>query len=77
MIAISSGGAAPVLARLVREKLEAALPEGYRRLARMAAAMRTDVKSRFKDLTARRRFWEEVFSGPLAERDHERQRRTG
>ncbi len=68
MIAISSGGAAPVLARLVREKLEAALPEGYRRLARMAAALRGDVKARFKDLTARRRFWEGVFSGPLAER---------
>lgn len=67
MIAVSSGGAAPVLARLVREKLEASIPEGYRRMARMAAKLRGDVKAKFSDLTARRRFWERVFTGPIAE----------
>ncbi len=44
MVAISSGGGAPVLARRLREKLEGLVPEGYGRLARFLAAMRERLK---------------------------------
>ncbi len=62
VIAISSGGSAPVLARMVREKLERELSDGYASLARLAARWRDRVKLRLVSLTARRRFWETFFS---------------
>lgn len=64
-IAISSGGAAPVLARMLREKLERELPQHLGRLAALAASWRDRVKLRLPGLTARRRFWERLFSGSL------------
>ena len=68
VIGISSGGTAPVLARQLRERLEAMLPQGYARLARLAGAFRQRVKARLDDPRQRRRFWESVFRGPTAER---------
>jgi uroporphyrin-III C-methyltransferase/precorrin-2 dehydrogenase/sirohydrochlorin ferrochelatase len=44
LVAISSGGGAPVLARRLREKLEGLIPEGYGRLARFLTAMRERLK---------------------------------
>ena len=66
-IAISSGGAAPVLARKLRTLIEAAVPFAYGRLAALAGRLRTPSKRRFPDPEARRRFWEKVFDGPIAE----------
>ncbi|MBI4693364.1 MAG: uroporphyrinogen-III C-methyltransferase [Gammaproteobacteria bacterium] len=57
-IAIGTGGASPVLARLVRARLEALLPQALGRLATLAARFRARVKCRFEALDARRRFWE-------------------
>ena len=68
VIAISSGGAAPVLARLIRSKIETMIPASYGRLAALAAEFRDRVKQRFATMQARRIFWEEVFQGPIAER---------
>lgn len=68
VIAISSGGEAPVLARLVRAKLERLLPASYGRLAGLASRFREAVKQRFKTGDERRRFWERVLEGPVAER---------
>ena len=68
VIAISSGGAAPVLARLLRAKIETMVPASYGRLAALAAEFRPRVKQRFADMQQRRIFWEEVFQGPIAER---------
>jgi uroporphyrin-III C-methyltransferase/precorrin-2 dehydrogenase/sirohydrochlorin ferrochelatase len=68
VIAISSGGAAPVLARLLRARLEALLPQALGRLARLAAGFRKRVKARLPDAAARRRFWEGVFSDSMTER---------
>jgi len=66
IVAVSSGGASPVLARLLRARLETLIPAGYGRLAALAAAFRDQVKARFKP-AERRRFWERVLQGPIAE----------
>jgi uroporphyrin-III C-methyltransferase/precorrin-2 dehydrogenase/sirohydrochlorin ferrochelatase len=65
-IAVSSGGASPVLARLLRARLETLIPAGYGRLAALAGAFRERVKARFKP-QERRRFWERELQGPIAE----------
>jgi uroporphyrin-III C-methyltransferase / precorrin-2 dehydrogenase / sirohydrochlorin ferrochelatase len=65
-VAVSSGGASPVLARLLRARLETLIPAGYGRLAALAGAFRDQVKARLKP-KERRRFWERVLQGPIAE----------
>ena len=67
IVAVSSGGAAPVLSRLLRTRLETMLPAAYGRLALLAEAFRDRVKRRFGTLAQRRRFWEEALQGPVAE----------
>ncbi len=67
-IAISSGGRAPVLARLLRQKLETLVPSAYGRLAEFAGDLRSRVKSSLHSLPARRRFWETILQGPVAEK---------
>ncbi|UTH75292.1 siroheme synthase CysG [Chromobacterium sp. IIBBL 290-4] len=67
MIAVASGGSVPVLARQIRARLESLIPAGYGRLARFAASFRDEVKARFDNIDARRRFWESVLEGQLAE----------
>jgi len=66
--AISTSGASPVLARLIRGRLESLIPAGYGRLAELAGSFRDRVKSRFENPTDRRRFWEDVLQGSVAER---------
>ena len=68
VIAVSSGGDAPVLARLIRAKLEAWIPSAYGELAGLAARFRHKVKALYPDVNQRRGFWETVFQGPIAER---------
>jgi uroporphyrin-III C-methyltransferase/precorrin-2 dehydrogenase/sirohydrochlorin ferrochelatase len=65
-VAVSSGGASPVLARLLRARLESLIPAGFGRLAALAASFRGAVKARFTP-PERRRFWEHVLQGPIAE----------
>jgi uroporphyrin-III C-methyltransferase/precorrin-2 dehydrogenase/sirohydrochlorin ferrochelatase len=65
VIAVSSGGASPVLARTVRARLELLFPKAYGQLAAFAEARRSITKSRIEEPTKRRRFWERVLSGPL------------
>ena len=66
VIAISSGGTSPVLARVVRAKLETFIPAAYGRLAQFAASFRDQVKKHI--LPAKRRiFWEKILQGPVAE----------
>ncbi|WP_421286714.1 siroheme synthase CysG [Aeromonas veronii] len=61
MVAISSGGKAPVLARLLREKLEALLPQHLGAVATFAGSLRERVKARFATMGERRRFWERLL----------------
>lgn len=65
-VAISSAGTAPVLARSIRERIEAMLPPNLGRLARFAERFRAAVQANFQSGGARRRFWEGFFSGPVA-----------
>jgi uroporphyrin-III C-methyltransferase/precorrin-2 dehydrogenase/sirohydrochlorin ferrochelatase len=68
VIAISSEGNAPVLARYIRTKIETMLPAGYGRIAAIAGEFREQVKTKFATTQLRRRFWEGVLQGPIVER---------
>jgi uroporphyrin-III C-methyltransferase / precorrin-2 dehydrogenase / sirohydrochlorin ferrochelatase len=68
VIAVSSEGKAPVLARYIRTKIETMLPASYGRIASIAGEFREQVKAKFSTTSARRRFWEEVMQGPIVER---------
>ncbi len=68
VIAISSEGNAPVLARYLRSKIETMLPAGYGRIAAIAGEFRDKVKSKYATSQARRIFWEGVLQGPIVER---------
>src|SRR5213082_88726 len=65
VVAVSSGGHAPVLARRVREQIEALLPGRLGALARFMGAHRRRVR-RALGAFARRGFWERIASGPVA-----------
>jgi uroporphyrin-III C-methyltransferase/precorrin-2 dehydrogenase/sirohydrochlorin ferrochelatase len=65
--AVSSGGAAPVLSRLLKAKLETVIPAGYGALAELAGRLRGTVKQAIPDGSARRAFWERVLRGAAAE----------
>ncbi|MEC4589623.1 MULTISPECIES: siroheme synthase CysG [Nitrospirillum] len=67
-VAISTGGTSPVLARRLRARIEAALEPGLGRLATFLDGFRTAVRAVKSDETARRRFWERVIDGPIAQR---------
>ena len=66
VVAISTGGAAPVLGRLWREQLEKQIPMWTGKLASIAQSYREKVKSTFKEMKLRRYVWEQVFRGRAA-----------
>jgi uroporphyrin-III C-methyltransferase/precorrin-2 dehydrogenase/sirohydrochlorin ferrochelatase len=66
IIAISSGGEAPMLARLLRERLETLLDHSLGALATLAVRLRKRIRVRHPDMAARRRFYESLFAGPVA-----------
>ena len=68
VIGISSGGESPVLARLLRARLETLIPTGYSRLGALVGRFRDQVKARFTGLNDRRRFWERIIEGQVAEK---------
>jgi uroporphyrin-III C-methyltransferase/precorrin-2 dehydrogenase/sirohydrochlorin ferrochelatase len=67
VVAVSSGGASPVLARLIRAELETLIPAAYGRLAELAERFRQHVKDVIGNPVRRRHFWERVLRGPVAE----------
>lgn len=67
LVAVSSSGKSPVLARLLRAHLETIIPEAYGRLATYTANFRERVKQHFSRPEKRRLFWEKTLQGPFAE----------
>jgi len=67
VVAVSSGGHSPVLARLLRSKLESSIPAAYGQLANLLGEFRSAVKARFDNIDDRRSFWERLVEGPVAE----------
>jgi uroporphyrin-III C-methyltransferase/precorrin-2 dehydrogenase/sirohydrochlorin ferrochelatase len=65
-IAISSGGDAPMLTRLLRERLETLLDHSLGALASLAQKLRKRIRVRFPDMAARRGFYESLLAGPVA-----------
>ena len=66
-IAISTGGASPVLARLLRSRLETFIPAAYGRLAKLVESYREKVKTKFSNTDEIRTFWEKILEGPVAD----------
>jgi uroporphyrin-III C-methyltransferase/precorrin-2 dehydrogenase/sirohydrochlorin ferrochelatase len=67
IVAVSSGGNAPVLARLLRARLETLIPSAYGSLVQLLGKYRELAKQRFGSITQRMRFWEGIVNGPVAE----------
>ncbi len=68
MVAVSTGGTSPVLARRLRERLEAFLPKRLGDLAMWLRGLRKTTRERLRDTDERRRFFEAVVDGPAARR---------
>ncbi len=67
VIGITSSARSPVVARLVRSKIEALIPAAYGRLAEFTGRFRDAVKSAIAEEGERRRFWEKVVHGPAGQ----------
>jgi uroporphyrin-III C-methyltransferase/precorrin-2 dehydrogenase/sirohydrochlorin ferrochelatase len=66
LIATSTGGASPVLARIIRSKLDSLFPAAYGELAKLAKKFRKQAIAALPEST-RRTFWERVLNGPIAD----------
>lgn len=67
IVAISSSGKAPVLARLLRQKLEATLPQHLGKMATLAGGFRDYIATQLSTFSSRRAFWEQAFNGRFAD----------
>lgn len=67
LIAISSGGTSPLLVRMLKARFETTIPAAYGRLAEFAGSYRDRIKVLIPNMVRRRRFWEAMVSGPVAE----------
>ncbi|MFT7558577.1 MAG: uroporphyrin-III C-methyltransferase/precorrin-2 dehydrogenase/sirohydrochlorin ferrochelatase [Flavobacteriales bacterium] len=68
IIAVSSGGESPVLARKLKSILDSTIPSNYGALAKLASRFRDRVKQSFADIEDRRRFWEKALNGVISEK---------
>ena len=68
LVAISTGGTSPVLARRLRERLEALIPARIGELASWLKALRSASRRKLRDTDERRRFFEAIVDGPAARR---------
>ncbi len=67
IVSVSSGAQIPVLTRLLRSRLESLIPHAYGRLASVAAEFRERVREQLPHQNQRRRFWESVLEGKIAD----------
>jgi uroporphyrin-III C-methyltransferase/precorrin-2 dehydrogenase/sirohydrochlorin ferrochelatase len=68
VVAISTGGASPILGRMLKARLESQIPAAYGRLADLMGGVRGAVAKAIASPVLRRRFWETVLEGPIGER---------
>ena len=68
LVAISTGGTSPVLARRLRERLEALIPARIGQLATWLQALREPARQKLRDTDERRRFFEALVDGPAGRR---------
>lgn len=68
VVAIGTGGSAPVLARRLRERIEALLPDRIGELASFIGSWRKAVHARLPEMPLKRRFWEKVVDGEIGAR---------
>lgn len=67
LIAVSSGGTAPLLTRILKARFETLIPAAYGRLAKFAGDYRNRVRDTLPRAAVRLQFWERLFDGPIAE----------
>jgi len=67
VVAVSTGGAAPVLARMVRARIEGLLPPAWGRLAQLADSLKSEIRTAFPDVVLRRRMLERALGGRVAD----------
>ena len=67
VVAVSSGGEAPILSRLLRAQIETRIPGRFGQLAAFTGEWRQRIKQAIPDAARRRRFWERVTDGPVGE----------
>src|SRR6202158_3156814 len=65
VVAVGTGGASPVVARRVREPIDAVLPARIADLAGLIGRWRKTIHGRIPEFSLRRRFWERVVDGPI------------
>ena len=66
-VAVSTGGASPVLARMLRTKLETMVPSNYGKLAAIVSANRIKVREKMKKFSSNKIFWEQMLNGKFFE----------
>ena len=67
ILAISTGGASPILGRTIRARLEVMLPAAYGELTKFVGSYRDQVMDKLKEGAQRLRFWEQATTGPVAD----------
>ena len=67
VISVSSGGASPILARVIKARLETLFPAAYGQLAGFVGRFRDEVMDNIKSGAERLRFWEKIIDGPVAD----------
>ena len=66
-VAVSTGGSSPVLARMLRTKLETMVPGGYGKLAKIISENRVSIRKRLKNSKSNRIFWEQILNSKFVE----------
>ena len=66
-MSVSTGGVSPVLARMLRTKLETSIPGGYGKLAKIVSDNRVVVRKKFKNFKSNRIFWEEILNSKFVD----------
>ncbi|MDA7841712.1 siroheme synthase CysG [Gammaproteobacteria bacterium] len=66
-VAVSTGGASPVLARMLRTKLETMIPGAYGRLAKIVSENRISVRKKLVNSKSNGIFWEQMLNGKFLE----------